>query len=616
MLTYLNSGGTVLVPNSVRDFGGEVNVIEEKDILNSKILIIDDEPANGAMLEMVLKHDGFTRIQITSSPLESVAIYEETRPDLVLLDLRMPGMDGFDVLEAIRKIERDYCPPVIILTAESDPEIRIKALRAGAKDFLSKPLNLTEVLCRCRNILEMKLLQNQLVEKKDKMQQMVRDRTAELWTTNALLREEIAEREEIQNWLKKQNELLEMVGQGGSLADCISHIRQFWKAFSESAACIHLLNKDEKSFHVGYNWGLSREFAAKLDDLSLKGEPTSFGLAVERGETVIDIFPEPDPFENEYSQQLMKEGYATVWSTPIHGRENRILGALNLYFDEPRSPEKMDRAWVDLVCQLAGIVLERGLAEEKLNRVHSQLLHSEKLAAMGKLSASISHEFNNPILGIRNVLEQVSREKALDDGLQELSLLAIDECSRVMKLATRLREFFRPSTGVAEAVDLEKAVEDMVLLKENDLNKKGIELNRSYESGLPSILAVEDQIKQVVLNLLQNAGEAVLQNVGKITVALKRAGSFVRLEIKDNGVGISQEIKNQVFEPFFTTKKDKVKGTGLGLSVSYGIVNNHGGVIEYENVEGGGTEFVVCLPVFRDPGRTALKDPLSAEEAL
>ncbi len=575
-------------------------MVEEQDILKSKILIVDDEPANGTMLEMVLKRKGFTQVETTTSSRQSIAIYENIQPDLVLLDLRMPEMDGFEVLAAIREIEKDYYPPVIILTAESDPNTRVKALQAGAKDFLSKPLDLSEVVCRCRNLLEMQLLHNQLVEKKDRMQQMVRDRTAELWTANALLREEIAEREEIQTWLEKQNELLEMVGQGGSLTDCIDRIRQFWKTFSESSSCVHLMDKRSKSFQVGFNWGLSDEFVKKLEDLSFRGESSSFHLAVERDETVVDIFPEHDEFEAEYSHLVIEEGFASVWSTPIKGKENRILGALDLYFDHPRSPERIDKAWVYLISKLAGIVLERTRAEEKLRRVNHQLLHSEKLSAMGKLSASISHEFNNPILGIRNVLEQVSRENVLDDGLQELSLLAIEECSRVMKLATRLRDFFQPSTGVPEAIHLEQSVEDMVMLQRNDLRKRGIVLDRYYEPDLPKVFAVQDQVKQVVLNLIQNAGEALPEQDGKIGIRLIRAGSFVQLQVEDNGIGIPQEIRDQIFEPFFTTKKDKVKGTGLGLSVSYGIVNNHGGHIEYESIEGKGTIFSVFFPIFNE----------------
>ncbi len=572
-------------------------MIEERDILASSILIVDDEPTNADLLEMVLKQDGFHHIQVTTSSRESVGIYEKIRPDLVLLDLRMPDMDGFDVMAAIRKIEKDQSPFIIILTADSDPHVRIQALKAGAKDFLSKPLNLSEVLCRCRNLLEMKLLHNQLMEKKDRMQQMVQERTAELWTTNALLREEIAEREEFQVWLKKQNELLEMIGQGGGLTDCIDHIRNFWKTLSETSSCVHLLSKEGDSFRVGYQWGLSADFIDKLDNLSQQGESSSSNLAVGRDEMVVDIFPEPDDFTSKYSRLVFEEGYAAVWSIPIKGKENRILGTLDLYFDRPHHPDKIDKAWMHRISQLAGIVLERTRAEEKLSRVNSQLLHSEKLSAMGKLSASISHEFNNPILGIRNVLEQVARENVLDDGLQELSLLAIEECTRVMKLATRLRDFFKPSTGVTKAMVLERAVEDMVLLSLPDLRKNGIELDRFYQPELPKVFAVEDQIKQVVLNLIQNAAEALPERDGKIEVRVIKEKGCVLLQVKDNGSGIPDDIQDQIFEPFFTTKKDEVKGTGLGLSVTYGIVNNHGGHIEHERAEGGGTLFSVYLPI-------------------
>lgn len=498
---------------------------EQLKIFESKILIVDDEPFNCEILETVLKNDGFQHIQVCTDPEEALLSFEEEPPDLILLDLRMPKLDGFEVMARIREKEEVFTP-VIVLTAESDPEIRIKALKAGAREFLSKPLNLAEVLVRCRNILEIKLLQNRLVEQKDQMEQRVKEKTAELWATNAQLREEISERIEMQNWLRRQNELLAMVGQGASLVECIDKIHGFWKTFSESSVSIQLLNQDGPGFQIEYNWGMSSEFVEQMETLSQSGLPVMFNRAIERDETVVEIIQKTPDASARFLNLIFHEGIATVWTTPIKGRDDKVLGVLEIYFNRPRSPEKMDRAWAHLISQLAGIVLEKNRAEEEIKKINAQLLHSEKLSALGKLSASISHEFNNPILGIRNVLEQVSRENVLDKGLQELSLLAIEECSRVMKLASQLRDFFKPSTGVTEEVDLKRVVEDMILLKKNDLQKKGVTIDHWFEPGALHVFAVEDQIKQVVLNLLHNADDAVMEKKAESASVLKKPGTW------------------------------------------------------------------------------------------
>ncbi|MCA9484751.1 MAG: response regulator [Nitrospina sp.] len=589
---------------------------EQINILDSRILVVDDEPVNVEILDTVLRKDGFRCVDVCTDPVEALRVFQKNPPDLILLDLRMPKIDGFEFMARIREQEKENFTPVIVLTAESAPDIRVRALKAGARDFLSKPLNLAEVLVRCRNILEIRQLHNRLVEQKDKMEETVRKKTAELWATNAQLREEIAERAEIQNWLKRQNELLEIVGQGASLAECIDRIHGFWKTFSESRVCIQLLNRKEPGFRVEYSLELSSELVKKMEALSLSGLPRMFNFAIERDETVVEIMRREPDAEARFLDALYKEGIHTVWTTPIKGREDRILGVLEIYFDFPRSPEKMDRAWAHLISQVAGIVLERSRAEEEIKRINGQLLHSEKLSALGKLSASISHEFNNPILGIRNVLEQVSREDVLDAGLQELTLLAIEECSRVMKLASQLRDFFKPSTGVAGDVDLKRVVEDMILLNKNELVKKGVVLDHWFDPQDLHVFAVEDQIKQVVLNLLHNAQDALPKSGGRIGIRLKREKNNVLLQVEDNGCGIPDSARDRLFEPFFTTKKDTVKGTGLGLSVSYGIVTQSGGEIGFENLPGGGTCFSITLPLKSGPVREMDKPSLSIKKTV
>ena len=144
------------------------------------------------------------------------------------------------------------------------------------------------------------------------------------------------------------------------------------------------------------------------------------------------------------------------------------------------------------------------------------------------------------------------------------------------------------------------ALEDILLLCRKNLKNKGISLLKEFASSLPRVQAVEDQLKQVFLNLLTNAEESITGKTGTITVRTEGRGGFVAVQFQDTGHGIAQEDQPRIFEPFFSTKS-AAKGTGLGLAVSYGIVTRHGGTIEVESAIGIGSIFTVLLPV---EGRT------------
>jgi len=168
-----------------------------------------------------------------------------------------------------------------------------------------------------------------------------------------------------------------------------------------------------------------------------------------------------------------------------------------------------------------------------------------------------------------------------------------------MDLATKLKQFYRPSSGVMVSVDLHSLLDDMMVLKKKNFVEKNINVIKNYQENLPRMNAVDDQIKQVVLNLLQNAEESIQKDSGTITVATRAQGPWIEVEIQDTGCGISPENINNIFEPFFTTKSE-VKGTGLGLAVSYGIVQKHGGEIRCCSRLGEGSSFTLVLPVNRN----------------
>ena len=247
-------------------------------------------------------------------------------------------------------------------------------------------------------------------------------------------------------------------------------------------------------------------------------------------------------------------------------------------------------------------LLEQRVSERtmELEKIHRQLLHAGKLSAVGKLAASIAHEFNNPICGIRNVLDGLKRRAILGGEDLQMVGLALRECERIARLTKDLQSFNRPTTGKETQVDVHAALEDILLLCRKNLKNKRISLVKEFAPSLPGIQAVEDQLKQVFLNLLTNAEEAITAETGVITVKTEVRQGYVAVRFQDSGQGIAPENQERIFEPFFSTKS-AVKGTGLGLSVSYGIVTRHGGTIEVESTPGIGSTFTVLLPM---EGRT------------
>ena len=192
-------------------------IVADSDILDASILIVDDQEANVSLLERVLREAGYDRVVSTMNPHEVCALHRRNRYDLILLDLQMPGMDGFQVMEGLKTNDADSYLPVLVITAQ--PGHKLRALRAGAKDFISKPFDLVEVKTRIRNMLEVRLLYKKLENYSKELEQTVQERTAELRESEARYRSltELAsdwywEQDENGNFTKVSGPVLEMLG--------------------------------------------------------------------------------------------------------------------------------------------------------------------------------------------------------------------------------------------------------------------------------------------------------------------------------------------------------------------------------------------------------------------
>jgi two-component system sensor histidine kinase/response regulator len=231
--------------------------------------------------------------------------------------------------------------------------------------------------------------------------------------------------------------------------------------------------------------------------------------------------------------------------------------------------------------------------ELELKKFIETSAQSEKIYALGKLAGSIAHEFNNPLYGILNILEQFEENPRLIQDEKSLLRLGIKECRRMADLIKRLQDFYRPSTDHVTRFDLGELIRDVILILKKKLMGKNIKVETRFADNLPKASFVEDQLKQVIINLVQNAEEAISHENGLIEITTALENNKIKIKVKDNGCGIPRENLKYIFDPFFSTKG--VKGNGLGLSITYEIVRKHGGTIDVDSKPNEGATFTVSL---------------------
>ncbi|HEX5833591.1 MAG TPA: ATP-binding protein, partial [Pyrinomonadaceae bacterium] len=235
------------------------------------------------------------------------------------------------------------------------------------------------------------------------------------------------------------------------------------------------------------------------------------------------------------------------------------------------------------------------IRELERRRVEQQLFESEKLAAVGRLAASIAHEVNNPLEAIKNALYLMQTGSDVEQNSRFLEI-ARKETERVSHIIRQMLGFAR-RPGEVDWVDINQLLEETMVLLEKKMRQQRIRLTKTFDPALPQIRARADQLRQVFLNLILNAQQAIAGE-GEINVSTSRYEQALQpsiiVQLSDSGVGIPQDDLTRIFDPFFSTGK---KGTGLGLWVTQDIVRQHGGRIEVNSDVGRGTIFSIVLHV-------------------
>lgn len=239
---------------------------------------------------------------------------------------------------------------------------------------------------------------------------------------------------------------------------------------------------------------------------------------------------------------------------------------------------------------------ERLEMERRLKTTQEQLLQSEKLAAMGRLTSQIAHELNNPLYGIMNTLELMKTEISPGNNRRKILEMALSETVRLSELLHKMLTFSKPDQKEKQPVDINTILDEILLLHEKQFSENNIIIEIDLADGMPSVLASKNQLRQVFLNMFHNAGDA-MPDGGILTVKTAVEDGEIAIEISDNGIGINEKDIKNIFDAFFTTKSS-VKGVGLGLSVCYGFIAEHGGDIQVTSEQGVGTCFKITLPVY------------------
>ncbi len=537
----------------------------------SKVLVIDDDPEMVTLVQEILTLTSHDVLAANAGRAGLALLRREVADsfsdvDAVLLDVRLPDIDGFQVLQQLKADPVLQQIPVILFTGVDAIAEKTRGLDLGAEDYITKPFNPHELLARLNVVLRIR-----------RTEKALRRRNEEL----AML-----------------DEINRMVAGSLDLDQVLISALEGLERLVDADVLLIILNDETRD-----EWIVRT--AKGPEDIWLEGRVTpldalSVENALNQGAPVLRTAVQESFWCDIVDMPELDELYVPL------GSQDHTMGFLTVlgksYSLEKKHVPLLERmaATVAITVENARLYGEVTAFAEALERSQSQLIQAEKMAAVGRLTASIAHEINNPLQAIQNSLH-LARHPSMDEpGRQRYLKITQEEVEHLVDVVRRMLDFYRPASSTLTLIDPNEAVHNALTLAGKRLKQAHIKVMHRLDSDIPRVQGSRNQLTQVFLNIILNAIEAMGENGElQVGIAYHAERAQVVVAFRDNGPGIASEVQDHLFEPFHTTKST---GTGLGLAISYGIIEYHGGEIDVESPDEGGATFIVRLPANRSGG--------------
>jgi len=521
----------------------------------ASVLVVDDEPGIALLCNRLLARAGY-EVSSETNPRTAIEYLQHHHVDLLLVDIRMPEVDGFDVISRAQRAQPDIA--VLVMTGFGTVETAIRALRQGVDGLLLKPFEKGDELI---DSVGQALADNRRKRETARMQALrpLFDATEKLFSETDIN--------------KLNNLIVDTICNHLKCPNAAYYSIEFDKILAVTQRG-NILQMDEPGF--------AAHLVSRVDS---DGNPI--------------IINATGPGEEDAQSLLASLGLGAAILIPI-ARSN-LRGVLFAARDASAPPFRgADLEMFLILARQSLVALENARLYEdlrnyvrKVEESQQALLRAEKMAAAGRLTASIAHEVNNPLQAVQNCLHLAGREDVLPEKRKEYFNLARAELDRLMKTMQRMLDFYRPGSVKMERVDVLELLKHVLSLTSQQLSQREIRVKTNIPESLPAIFAVSSQIQQIFFNLILNSLDA-MPGGGSLSIRAQGRDHGVEFLFEDSGPGIPEEMRNTIFEPFFSTKDG---GTGLGLTVSYNIVTAHGGTLDLIEGDGTGACFRLFLPM-------------------
>lgn len=557
------------------------NLTDDSKIQQLTVLTIEDDEPTRKMISLYLKRRGF-RVVEAHNGLVGVELFRKENPGLILVDLRMPEMDGLEVLEIVST--ESPSTPIIVISGTGFIRSAIDAIHRGAWDYILKPIqdmsildhHIEKALERARLIAENKRYQ-------EKLESDIEERTRELTVAILSLTREINERERIEAVLRENEKTYRAI-------------------FNATTAALFIidLNRDiiEANMHATKYFDFSQDEFRHLPLRSL-------------------IVTEDHPQFNEFIDEVIKTGLSQA---ELNGTRRDgsvvimdVLGTEVVY----KSQKNLLIVFMDIT--------ERKRAEEKERLHQQQLIQADKMASLGVLVSGVAHEINNPnnfimvnapILdkiwkNLEHILDDYYNEKGdfyiaprvmyseMKDKVPGIITGILEGAKRIANFVTELKNFARPAPPTIDKnIDIHQVIQSAVTLLSNLIKNSTNRFSTHFGEYIPEIRGNFQRLEQVIINLIENSCQALENKNQAVSVSTEYDATrrVVKIIVKDEGRGMTPEILDKIKTPFFTTRREN-GGTGLGLSISSKIIEEHLGTLELTSSPRSGTTATIQLNV-------------------